>query len=110
MTIKPKIIIKPSTSKKHKLMAIVGGKKVHFGAKGYSDYTIHQNKHRRDLYIERHKKREDWTVKGIETAGFWSRWLLWNKPDLLESIYNTEDRFDIDIKPIHPKDIPENLK
>ena len=97
MTIKPKITIKPSTSKKHKLMAIVGDKTVHFGAKGYSDYTIHQNPHRRDLYIERHSKREDWTIKGIETAGFWSRWILRSCPTLRKSVDFTKKKFGLDI-------------
>ena len=38
------IIIKPSSRKDKKLVAIFeNGTKVKFGAKGYSDYTIHKD-------------------------------------------------------------------
>ena len=48
-----KVIIKPSTQKDKKLMAIFydGEKKVkttHFGAKGMSDFTIHKDKERKE--------------------------------------------------------------
>lgn len=100
-----------SKRKNKKFMIITPeGKRVHFGASGMSDYTIHKDKDRKNRYIARHKGMGNQNWEDPDTAGFWSRWLLWNKPDFLESIYNTEDRFDIDIKPIHHKDIPENLK
>lgn len=41
--------------------------------------------------------RENWTKSGIDTAGFWSRWVLWNKPTLAASVADTEHRFGIDI-------------
>lgn len=78
-------------------MVRVGNKTVHFGAKGYSDYTIHKDPERKKRYIDRHKSNEDWSIKGINTAGFWSRWLLWNEPTLKESIKSTEDKFGIKI-------------
>jgi hypothetical protein len=53
------------------------GKKVYFGASGYEDFTQHGDKERKRLYLARHRSREDWGDK--DTAGFWSRWLLWNK-------------------------------
>jgi hypothetical protein len=28
---------------------------------------------------------ENWSKSRIETAGFWSRWLLWNKSTIKES-------------------------
>lgn len=71
---------------------------VHFGAKGYSDYTIHKDEERMHRYNIRHKKREDWTKKGIYTAGFWAKWILWNKPGLQSSIRDTSKRFGIKIK------------
>ena len=43
------------------------------------------NKHKK-LYLNRHIKNEDWTKTGIDTKGFWSRWLLWNKDNLNDSI------------------------
>jgi len=78
-------------------------KTIHFGAKGMSDYTINRDPERKRLYISRHKARfrrtggEDWSKSGIKTAGFWSRWLLWNKPTLNESIQNIQNKFRVKI-------------
>lgn len=59
------------------------GSKIHFGGKGYSDYTIHKDPSRMRRYLARHGRMgETWSKKGIKTAGFWSRWLLWSKPSL----------------------------
>jgi len=70
---------------------------VHFGASGYSDYTKHKDKERMMRYLNRHRKNENWTKSGIDTAGFWSRWILWNKPSLRDSITHTENKFNIHI-------------
>jgi hypothetical protein len=72
-------------------------KMVKFGAEGYEDYTIHKDEERKERYIERHQRNEDWSKKGIDTAGFWSRWLLWNKPALKDSIKDIEKRFNVEI-------------
>ena len=48
--------------------------------------------------MNRHRAKETWTKKGINTPGFWSRWLLWNKPSLRASIKDMEARFGIKIK------------
>lgn len=92
-----KVILTPSSSSTHKFTAHVDGKKVHFGAKGYSDYTKHKDPSRKQRYITRHKARENWNKSGIKTAGFWSRWILWNKPSLGGSIRDTASRFGITI-------------
>jgi len=89
------IELRKSTRKDKKYMAIVEGKKVHFGAKGYSDYTIHKDPKRKEAYLSRHKPRENWNDK--KTAGFWSRWILWNKPTLRDSIRHTENKFGLNI-------------
>jgi hypothetical protein len=34
-----------------------------------------------------------WGKSGIDTAGFWSRWLLWNKPTIKESYDDIKRRF-----------------
>lgn len=72
-------------------------KTVHFGAQGYSDFTKHKNEERKQRYIDRHKANEDWSKGGIGTAGFWSRWLLWNKPSIGESKRDIESRFNVKI-------------
>ena len=69
------------------------GKKVYFGAAGYEDYTIHKDPVRKERYINRHHKNETWTRRGIDTPGFWSRWLLWNKPSLRASYTDLRERF-----------------
>jgi hypothetical protein len=92
------IKLKKSNDKKHKYIVEIDGKNIKFGAYGYSDYTIHKDKERKKRYIARHSKMgEDWNKSGLLTRGFWARWLLWNKPDLMESIKDTEERFNINI-------------
>lgn len=71
---------------------------VHFGAAGYEDFTIHKDETRKQRYITRHRKREDWTIRGLYTPGFWSRWILWNKPTLRGSIADTNKRFNLRIR------------
>lgn len=73
------------------------GRRVEFGAKGYSDFTIHKDPERMQRYLNRHRRREDWSKRGIDTAGFWSRWLLWSKPSLGGAIRLIENRFNVKI-------------
>lgn len=82
-----KVILRksPKPTKKFRV-TFPDGKHVDFGGKGYSDYTIHKNRERMRRYIKRHGGMgENWSKKGIRTAGFWSRWLLWSKPSMPEA-------------------------
>lgn len=72
-------------------MAKINNKTIHFGAKGYSDYTKHKDEKRKENYINRHKKNEDWTDPN--KAGFYAKNLLWNKPTLEDSIKDTNKKF-----------------
>ena len=83
--------------KKFAVRTLESTKTVLFGAKGYEDYTKHKDEKRKEMYLNRHQKNEDWTKSGIMTPGFWARWLLWNKETLGESISDIEERFNIDI-------------
>ena len=95
----PKVYIMPSTRKTKKFMAIYPDNTItHFGAKGYEDYTIHKDKERRNRYIDRHEKNEDWSRNAWKTAGFLSRWILWNKPTLKDSMKDVYKRFGIHMK------------
>jgi len=86
------IVISPSDKPNKKFEARIDGKKsIHFGARGASDFTIHKDPERKERYIDRHSKNEDWN--NPLTAGFYSRWILWNKPSLMESIRDTNRRF-----------------
>jgi hypothetical protein len=58
-------------------------KKLHFGAKGYSDFLIHKDDKRKELYIARHKKNEDWSKIN---PGSLSRYILWEFVDLDKAI------------------------
>jgi len=86
------IIITPSPQKEKKFKAVIDGKKtVHFGAEGASDFTLHKDEERKQRYINRHRKNEDWTDP--KTAGFYAKNILWNKPTIQASIKDTNKRF-----------------
>jgi hypothetical protein len=68
---------------------------VRFGAKGYSDYTINKDDKKKENYIKRHSVNEDWS--DLDKPGTWSRYILWNKPTIKESIKDMEKRFNIKI-------------
>ena len=80
-----------------KMMAIfehksTGSKKTtHFGAFGMSDYTIHKDPERKQRYLNRHTKNENWDDP--TSAGSLSRYVLWNKPTLQASICDYKKRF-----------------
>jgi hypothetical protein len=85
------VILARANNSKHKFMAIFpDGKTVRFGARGYSDYTMHKDQDRMKRYLIRHRSRENWTRSGAKTAGFWSRWLLWSEPDFRRALRKTE--------------------
>lgn len=68
-------------------------KTTHFGGKGYSDFTIHKDPKRKQRYLDRHERNEDW---GDPTsAGALSRWVLWNKKSKTASIEDYKRRFDL---------------
>ena len=91
------VSIGKSTRQGKKMMAVFydeAKKKIkttHFGASGYEDYTTHGEIQRKMNYIARHKNREDWN--DYMSSGSLSRWILWNKPTLSESINDYMSRF-----------------
>ena len=91
------IYVKLSRSEKptKKFKVKIGQKTIHFGAKSMSDFTKNKDVARKQRYLARHKARENWGITGVLTAGFWSRWLLWNKPSLLSSKRDIQKRFKI---------------
>lgn len=66
-----------------KYQVTVGDKSIKFGARGYSNFTVHKDPLRMQRYLIRHKKRENWSDP--TTPGFWSRWLLWSEPTLKDA-------------------------
>ena len=99
----PLYIIKPSTRENKRYVVIMNEGKMshHFGSKVYENFTHHGDQKRKDSYLARHKARENWTKNGIHTAGFWSRWLLWNKKSLAKSARDIEIRFNVRIAMKH---------
>ena len=104
---KVKLVKNPTKNKKFRVI-LEDGRQVNFGLRGYSDYTKHGNPLRMRSYVSRHagnipssvmketdpkkvqramlnvakSNRESWGRNGLDTAGFWSRWLLWSHPTL----------------------------
>ena len=56
-----------------------------FGAVGYQDFTQHKDEERKQLYLARHKKNENW--QDYKSGGSLARHILWNKPSVSAS-YN----------------------
>jgi len=59
----------------------------------YSDYTIHKDPKRKERYIARHKKNENWDDP--TTAGALSRYILWEKTSLDSAISQFKRRFNL---------------
>jgi len=82
------LIITKSKNKNKKYDAIItdnkGNKKViPFGAAGYSDFILSGgDKKKREAYIKRHKKNEDWNKIN---SGSLSRYILWGKSSNLDT-------------------------
>lgn len=69
-------------------------KTIHFGDASLKDYTTHgalERDERKRLYLARHGATENWSDP--ETAGFWSRWILWNKPTVSASLRDVKMRY-----------------
>ena len=87
-----------STDPAKKYMVVVekaGQKKtIHFGDISLKDYTLYgplEREERKRLYMARHRVRENWNDPF--SAGFWSRWILWNKPSVSASLADAAKRF-----------------
>ena len=91
------IIITKSNKKDKKYKANIKddnkNKTIHFGQAGASDMTQHGDEKRKKNYINRHRAREDWTLSGIDSAGFSSKHLLWNKPSFNESFKDLKKKY-----------------
>lgn len=84
--------IEKSDRKNKKLVAIFSnGKSIHFGDIRYEDYTIHKDPDRKQRYIDRHRKNEDWSDP--TKPGTLSLYILWNKPNIEDSIRDFVKKF-----------------
>jgi len=96
--IEAKLSVSNKPDKKYKVVVESKDKKrtLHFGSAGMSDYTKHKDDERKKRYIDRHKKRENWSDPF--SAGYWAKNILWNKKTIKESIKNTEKTKNIKFK------------
>ena len=100
------IVASDSKTKKYTATFMIDGKekKVSFGAKGYRDNTLINDKNSKFYlkklvdrnvvkasYIRRHEKNENWN--NPLTAGTLARYILWNKKTLNSSIIDFKKRF-----------------
>jgi len=94
------------------------GKRVRFGLRGYSDFTLHKDPTRMQRYVRRHggkipegtpariknmlkvtrSNKEDWSPKGLGSPGFWSRWFLWSRPTLKGAAETTSKVLGVPVK------------
>lgn len=92
---------KESSSKKYKYTCKfevthddgkVTKRNTNFGAKGYSDYTIHNDTERRNRYIDRHWK--DLKTDDPTRAGYLSMYILWNYKSYDKSLADYKKRLE----------------
>lgn len=94
-----RVVIKKSTNPKKKLMAVFSSKDssrtktTHFGSAGMSDFPTHKDGARKQRYLDRHRKRENWQEP--TSAGSLARWILWNKESRRSSISDFKSRFNL---------------
>ena len=87
------IVIMKSQNFNKKFDAVINGsKRISFGAAGYSDYTIHKDEKRKELYIKRHFN-EDWTIQNIAGPAWFSRWILWEKKTLPDAVRTANSKY-----------------
>lgn len=86
-------------------------KEVQFGLKTGSQYPIHKNLQTRNAYISRHWK--DLDTQDPTKAGFLSLYILWNKPNLNDSLTDYKRRYNQFLKtgkfPVFINDMNNNL-
>jgi hypothetical protein len=87
---------KPEKKYRVHLLGNSGREKViYFGDSSLKDYTLFNAKERderRRLYLQRHAANENWDDP--ESAGFWSRWLLWGPyPSVSKNLKYTINKY-----------------
>ena len=85
------VVIQKSRRKDKKLDAVIDGKKnISFGQKNASDFTLKISEEKKERYIARHQKNENW--RDLKTAGFYSKRVLRNKTTLQASVNDLNKR------------------
>ena len=96
------MIVELSKSKRKdkKWSVKVKNKTIHFGASGYMDYVkyikrdgLEKANQRKKLYTNRHRKEDKSKINPASLSQF----ILWNKPNLRDSIKDYENKYKIKI-------------
>ena len=87
------IEISRSDKPKKKYKAKIDNKAIHFGHSDYEDYTTNKDPVRKQRYLDRHKGNENWGRSGIDTAGFYSRHILWDKKSIEASVSDLNSKY-----------------
>lgn len=93
------VSVRRSTRPGKKLVAVFENpsKTTHFGAKTYGDFTTYSKSDKalaqakKAAYIRRHKVNENWADP--TSAGALSRFILWEKPTIKQSVAAFKRRF-----------------
>ena len=87
--------IRNSSRADKRLMAVFEDPKktVHFGLRGGSTFIDHRDELKKEAYIARHRVNEDWSLP--DKAGTLSRYILWNKPTLKDSIQDYKRKYNL---------------
>jgi len=106
---KPQIILYKSNRKEKKYVLDLGYKRIHFGQKGYRDFTLLNDKtssfYEPDFlkrekvklaYLKRHKN----DILDEISPGSASWFILWNKKDIKSSLKDFEKEFDVKVKDV----------
>lgn len=112
------VITRSTRGDKKYMVTLPGGKTVNFGQAGAEDFTMHKDPERWRRYLKRHgdneididdesivpenyqptdSSKEDWSMDGVDTAGFWSRWYAWSYPDVGRIQSDLKKRFGINL-------------
>ena len=86
-----KVTIEKSKNPKKKYTAKTDNRTIHFGAKGYQDFTTHGDENRRENYIKRHGAQQDW--RNIMTPGFMSRYVLWEEKSVKKAVEKLNKKY-----------------
>ena len=91
------IYLSNSNRKNKRFKAKVNDKTIHFGAKNGSTFIDHKDVQKKKNYIRRHGAMGNQNWNDLNTAGAWSRWLLWSEEDIDKAIKKIEGKFNVKI-------------
>ena len=85
------VVIQKSSKPGKKYQATDGKRTTFFGAAGYSDFTKNKDEQRKQNYIKRHRKNENWS--DVMSAGFLARHVLWEEPTVRGAVEKLNKRY-----------------